>query len=78
MQSLLSVELTQISTAERIQLAEDLWDSILLTPEALAITEPQKQELDHRLEQYRENHDTDASWQNVRERLTFNPQPHWL
>ena len=69
MQPLLNIDIDQMSIAERIQLAEDLWDSILSTPEALPVTEPQQQELDHRLEQYHQTPEDGSSWQNIRERL---------
>lgn len=69
MQPLLNVELTKLSVAERIQLAEDLWDSILAVPESLPVTEAQKKELDQRLEHYKEMPDAGSSWQVVKERL---------
>ena len=73
MQSLLTVEMSQMSVAERIQLAEDLWDSILSAPEGLPITEPQKEELDSRLEKHNHNRDAGSSWEIVKERLS-DPQ----
>ncbi|MEO1404540.1 MAG: addiction module protein [Cyanobacteria bacterium J06635_1] len=69
MQPLLNVDIDQISIAERIQLAEDLWDSILANPEALPVTDMQKQELDHRLEKYRQTPEAGSSWQDVKDRL---------
>ncbi len=42
-------ELRQLSVAERIQLVEDLWDSIAADSAAAPSTEAQKVELDHRL-----------------------------
>ena len=69
MQSLLNVEINQISIAERIQLAEDLWNSILSSPESLPVTDNQKQELDYRLEAYRQEPESGDSWQVVKERL---------
>jgi len=52
MHSLLKVDIAEMSVAERIQLAEDLWDSITASPEAVTLTEMQQQELDQRLENY--------------------------
>ena len=69
MQSLLTVEMSQMSVAERIQLAEDLWDSILSAPEGLLITEPQQEELDRRLEKHGQNSEAGSSWEIVKERL---------
>jgi len=42
-------EIKQLDIAERIQLAEDLWDSVATRSSDFPITEAQKMELDHRL-----------------------------
>jgi putative addiction module component (TIGR02574 family) len=44
---LLKVEISQLSIAERIQLAEDLWDSILDRQDEIGLDEPQQKELDY-------------------------------
>ena len=61
-------DFTKLSVAERIQLAEDLWDSI---PEAadIPLTEPQKAELDRRLEDLEQHPDAGEPWEIVRARL---------
>ncbi len=69
MQPLLTVDIEQISISERIQLAEDLWDSILSNPESLAVTELQKQTLDERLERHHTAPEDSSSWQAVKARL---------
>ena len=46
-------DLLELSVAERIQLVEDLWDSIAAVPEALPLTDAQREELDRRLDAYR-------------------------
>lgn len=62
-------ELLKLSVAERIQLVEDLWDSIATDPEALPLTEAQKAELDRRLEGHDADPDSAVPWEEVRERL---------
>ena len=52
MSNLTSQQIEQLSVAERIQLVEDIWDSIAATPEHLDLTEEQRQELDDRLAAY--------------------------
>jgi len=42
---------------ERMQLVEDLWDSIAAEQEALPITEAQRAELDRRLEAFERDRD---------------------
>ncbi len=55
-------DLLQLSLEERIQLVEDLWDSIAAAPEALSLTEAQKQELDRRLEDYHRDPNAGSPW----------------
>ncbi|MCH8937561.1 MAG: addiction module protein [Gemmatimonadetes bacterium] len=62
-------DFSHLSPAERIQLAEDLWDSIAPTTEDLPLTEAQRAELERRLRDLDEHPDTGASWEEVRERL---------
>ncbi len=62
---LLKVEISQLSIAERIQLAEDLWDSILERQDELSLTDAQKQELDRRLEEYQQDPTAGSTWEAV-------------
>jgi putative addiction module component (TIGR02574 family) len=61
-------DLSKLSVAERIQLAEDLWDSI---PESadIALADAQKAELDRRLEDLEQHPDAGEPWEVVRARL---------
>jgi putative addiction module component (TIGR02574 family) len=68
---LLKIEISQLSVAERIQLAEDLWDSILEQQNEIPLTETQKQELDRRLERYQQDPTAGSSWEEVKQRLGF-------
>ncbi len=61
--------ITQLSTAERIQLVEDIWDTIAAQPEEMRLTEAQTQELDRRLSTYQQNPPAGASWQEVQQRV---------
>ena len=62
-------DILQMSVAERIQLAEDIWDSIAAVPEALPLTDAERQELDRRLELYAKNPDEGIPWDELKERL---------
>ena len=62
-------DILQLTIAERIQLAEDIWDSIAAFPDAVSLTEEQKQELDHRMRAYAENPNEGVSWDELKERL---------
>ena len=46
-------DFSDLTPDERIQLAEDLWDSLSADASTVPLTEPQARELDRRLEAYR-------------------------
>ncbi|MEH2422029.1 MAG: addiction module protein [Nostoc sp.] len=69
MHPILKVDISELSVSERIQLAEDLWDSILTTPDEVPLNNEQKQELDRRLEMHRQNQNQGSTWQSVKQRL---------
>ncbi len=62
-------DILQLSVAERIQLVEDIWDSIAIIPEAVPLTEEQKAELDRRLQAYQANSNEGISWNELKEQL---------
>jgi putative addiction module component (TIGR02574 family) len=63
-------ELFAMSAAERIQLAEDLWDSVAADPERMPpLTDAQRSELDRRLQEHARNPGVALAWDQVRERL---------
>lgn len=63
-------EILQLSIAERIQIVEDVWDSIALEPKSLPLTENERQELERRLQSYRENPDEGVSWDKLQRKIT--------
>ena len=62
-------ELFSLSIPERIQLVEDIWDSIAVHPEKVDLTPDIRAELDKRLEDHRQNPDDVSTWDEVRSRL---------
>jgi putative addiction module component (TIGR02574 family) len=63
-------ELFAMSAAERIQLAEDLWDSVAAEPETMpSLTDAQRAELERRLREHAENPGTAIAWDEVRRHL---------
>ncbi|MDA2925242.1 addiction module protein [Acidobacteria bacterium AH-259-A15] len=62
-------KILKLSVAERIQIVEDIWDSIAAHPESLPVTETQKQELDRRLADYQVNPKEGKTWEEVRDSL---------
>jgi putative addiction module component (TIGR02574 family) len=62
-------DILRLSVAERIQLVEDIWDSIAVEPDALTLSEEQREELDRRLADQEANPGVGRSWSEVKTRL---------
>ncbi len=69
MNKLAQSDILRLSVSERIQLVEDIWDSIAEIPESVSLTDEQKIELDRRLEAYRQNPDEGSPWEMVCKRI---------
>ncbi|CAN5849571.1 addiction module protein [soil metagenome] len=63
-------EIFELSVAERIQIVEDIWDSISNAPEELTLSEAEKSELDIRLESYRQNPNEGIEWETMKKNLS--------
>jgi putative addiction module component (TIGR02574 family) len=59
----------ELSVPERIQLVEDIWDSIAAVPDSVPLTEEQKDELDRRLYAYHKDPSAGSPWNLVKERI---------
>jgi putative addiction module component (TIGR02574 family) len=64
-----AVDLFSLSIPERIQLVEDIWDSIATQPEMVELSAETKLELDKRLQEYEQQPQDQSSWDEVRSRL---------
>jgi putative addiction module component (TIGR02574 family) len=62
-------EILKLSVAERIQLVEEIWDSIAADPDSLAMADEQIDELDRRLDKAAANPGQGRPWSEVRDRL---------
>jgi putative addiction module component (TIGR02574 family) len=58
-----------LSVSERIQLIEDIWDSIAEVPESLCLTDDQMAELDRRLDAYHQDPTNGSPWKVVLNRI---------
>ncbi|MEX2490498.1 MAG: addiction module protein [Nitrospirales bacterium] len=70
MKQLKATDALQLSIPERIQLVEDIWDTIANQAEALDLTEEEKDVLDERLQAYHQNSSDGSPWGDVYKRLT--------
>lgn len=62
-------DIRRLTIAERIQLVEDIWDTIAASQEDVPLTERQRLELDRRLEEHAKDPSAGRTWDVVRERL---------
>ena len=69
-ESSLPPEIRQLPVAERIDLVERIWDSIVEDQGVLELSEAQKAELDRRLAAHEASPARGASWADVKKRLT--------
>ena len=60
-------ELQKLPVHERLQLVEDLWDSIALEDYDLAVPQWQKDELDRRAEKFDANPDSGIPWETAKD-----------
>lgn len=62
-------DLMELSVTERLELVEDLWDSIAEIPESVELSDEQKRFLDERISKYHSNPDEGSSWEQVKARI---------
>ncbi len=65
-------EIDTLSVAERIQLVEDLWDSVAVSNAEIPVPAWQKQELDRRRQKFLSNPDSGMTWQEVKRSVLEN------
>jgi putative addiction module component (TIGR02574 family) len=58
-----------MSVAQRIDLVEEIWDSIAAEAEQMSLTNAQKADLQRRLAVYEADHAAGSTWDQVKERL---------
>lgn len=63
------IDIAGLSVSERIQLAEDLWDSVAATNADIPLTSAQAKEIDCRLRYLERTPDVGEPWDVVRARL---------
>lgn len=64
-----TIDLFSMSIPEKIQLVEDIWDSIAVHPEKVELTTEIRRELDIRLAEHEQHPDEVSNWDDVRSRL---------
>ena len=64
-----SASIFDLSSSEKLQLVEDLWDDIAAEPDGVPVHDWQKQELARRKANLRENPASGLSWDEVKHRV---------
>lgn len=62
-------DLLTLSLAERLELVEDLWDSIAVESAALPLSPQDRDEIDRRLAEHDQNPESAIPWEDVQARL---------
>ena len=60
----------ELPVSARLQLVEDIWETIAAAPEALPLTDEDKRLIDERLEARRRDPQAGSSWEEVFARIT--------
>ncbi|MEE4359667.1 MAG: addiction module protein [Desulfococcaceae bacterium] len=63
-------EILKLPIEERIQLVQDIWDSIAADVQETELTEAEKQITDERPEACHRNPEAGSSWEEVHKRIT--------
>ena len=69
MKKITAADVISLSIPERIQLVEDIWDTIAAKADSIELTEEEKKIIDTRLEKYHENPELGSPWEDVYKRI---------
>ena len=69
MKKLTATDTLDLSVPERIQLVEDIWDTIAAKADSVELTEEEKKIIDERLEAYHQNPNSGSPWEDVFKRI---------
>jgi putative addiction module component (TIGR02574 family) len=69
MRKITATDTLTLSIPERIQLVEDIWDTIAAEAQFIELTEDEKKIIDERLEAYHRNPDLGSPWEDVYKRV---------
>lgn len=69
MENSLPKNILELSISERIQLVQDIWDSVAMNTQEIPVTDTQKQELDRRLTLWQQNPEQVSRWEDIKEKF---------
>ena len=65
MKKITATDTLELSIPERIQLVEDIWETIIAEAASIELTEDEKRIIDVRLEMYHRNPELGSPWEDV-------------
>ena len=68
----IDIDIDGLTADERLKLLERVWDSLVDTPEAIPLTDAQRDELDRRLDDLEREGPVGIPWQEVLDRIQGN------
>ncbi len=69
MKKITAIDTLALSIPERIQLVEDIWDTIARKADHVELTDDEKRIIDERLEHYHKSPETGSPWKDVYKRI---------
>jgi putative addiction module component (TIGR02574 family) len=64
-----AIDIASLSFEERLRLLDELWESLAATPEAIPLSNAQREELDRRLDELDREGPTGIPWEEVLRRI---------
>ena len=65
MKKITATDALDLSIPERIQLVEDIWDTIAAEKDSIELTEEEKKLIDERLDAYHKNPGLGSPWKDI-------------
>ena len=69
MKKISATDALDLSIPDRIQLVEDIWDTIAAKADSVELTEEEKKIIDARLEKYHQDPELGSPWEDVYKRI---------
>ena len=69
MKKITATDTLDLSIPERIQLVEDIWNTIAVEADSVELTKEEKKIIDERLEAYYRNPELGSPWEDVSKRI---------
>ena len=68
-----ALNIDSLSSEERLRLIEELWESLRESPEAIPLTDAQREELDRRLDDLERSGPEGIPWEEVLQQIRTRP-----